>query len=69
MQAESWLRLDAGEYIARGACGEEDEILLTLCLTRSAANRFHPRRILYEMSDDLWELYSTRKAAAEEANV
>lgn len=69
VQAEPWLRLDAEEYISRGACGEEDEILLNLCLTRSAPNRFHPRRILYEMSDDLWELYSTRKAAAEEANV
>lgn len=69
VHAEPWLRLDAGEYISSGACGEGDEILLTLCLTRSAANRFHPRRLLYEMSDDLWELYSTRKSAAEEAHV
>ena len=46
-----------------GRCSEGDEILLTLELTRTSPNRFHPRRIFYEMSDDLWEEYSDKKEA------
>lgn len=64
--AESWLRVEHDEYISMGRCSEEDEILLTLELTRTAPNRFHPRRIFYEMSDDLWEEYSTRVEAESE---
>ncbi len=64
--AEGWLRMEHDEYISMGRCSEDDEILLTLELTRTAANRFHPRRIFYEMSDDLWEEYSARKEAEAE---
>lgn len=64
--AEDWLRVEHDEYISMGRCDEGDEILLTLELTRTAPNRFHPRRIFYEMSDDLWEEYSTRKEAEAE---
>ena len=62
--AESWLHLDREESMARGQCSEGDEILVTMELTRTAPNRFHPRRILYEMSDDLWELYCQHQAGA-----
>lgn len=55
--AEGWLPLNREESMARGVCDEGDEILLDLELIRTASNRFHPRRVLYEMSDDLWELY------------
>lgn len=61
VQAEPWLRLDHDEYISMGRCSEDDEILLSLELTRTAPNRFHPRRLFYEMSDDLWEKYSITK--------
>ena len=64
--AEGWLRMEHDEYISMGRCSEDDEILLTLELTRTAANRFHPRRIFYEMSNDLWEEYSARKEAEAE---
>ena len=62
--AEGWLHLDREESMARGQCSEGDEILVTMELTRTAPNRFHPRRILYEMSDDLWELYCQHRAEA-----
>lgn len=62
--AEGWLHLDREESMARGQCSEGDEILVTMELTRTAPNRFHPRRILYEMSDDLWELYCQHQAEA-----
>ena len=50
-----------------GRCNQGDELLLTLELTRTGPTRFHPRRILYEMSDDLWEVYSDAKEAREAA--
>lgn len=62
--AEGWLHLDREESMARGQCSEGDEILVTMELTRTTPNRFHPRRILYEMSDDLWELYCQHQAEA-----
>lgn len=62
--ADGWLHLDREESMARGQCSEGDEILVTMELTRTAPNRFHPRRILYEMSDDLWELYCQHQAEA-----
>lgn len=58
---EPWLRVEHDEFISMGRCSEGDEILLTLELTPTAANRYHPRRIFYEMSDDLWEEYNERK--------
>lgn len=64
---EPWLRQERDEFISMGRCGEGDEILLTMELTRTAPNRFHPRRILYEMSDDLWDAYSTRKETENKA--
>ena len=58
---DPWLRVEHDEFISMGRCSEGDEILLTLELTPTAANRYHPRRIFYEMSDDLWEEYNERK--------
>ena len=65
---EPWLRMERDEFISMGRCGDGDEILLTLELIRTSPTRFHPRRIFYEMSDDLWEEYSTKKEAQNGAN-
>lgn len=62
--AEGWLPLNREEFMARGECAEGDELLLNLELIRTAPNRFHPRRVLYEMSDDLWELYCQHRDEA-----
>lgn len=62
--AGPWLHLDREESMAYGKCGEGDEILLTLELIRTAPDRFHPRRILYEMSDDLWDVYTQMQSTA-----
>lgn len=62
--AEGWLPLNREEFIARGACAEGDELLLDLELIRTAPNCYHPRRVLYEMSDDLWELYCQHRDEA-----
>ena len=62
--AEGWLPLNREEFIARGTCAEGDELLLDLELIRTAPNCYHPRRVLYEMSDDLWELYCQHRDEA-----
>lgn len=62
--AEGWLPLNREEFITRGACAEGDELMLDLELIRTAPNCYHPRRVLYEMSDDLWELYCQHRDEA-----
>lgn len=59
--AEPWLYKDHDEYISMGTCSQGDELLLSLEFTRTAQTRFHPRRLFYEMSADLWDIYSARK--------
>ena len=68
LEAEPWLRLDHDEYVSMGRCTEGDEILLSLELIPTASNRHHPRRLFYEMSDDLWEKYSDIKESENGAN-
>ena len=59
--AGSFLRFDREEFAASGQCSEGDEILVTMELTRTAPDKYHPRRILYEMSDDLWDLFCQKQ--------
>lgn len=59
--ANSFLRFDREEFAASGQCSEGDEILVTMELTRTAPDKYHPRRILYEMSDDLWDLFCQKQ--------
>lgn len=58
---EPWLRMEHDEYCSMGCCPQGDELLCTLELIRTGPSRFHPRRLFYEMSDDLYEDYTTRK--------
>lgn len=61
LQAENWLSMDHEEFISMASCDEGDEVLINMELISTGSNRFHPRRVFYEMSDDLWELYSTKQ--------
>lgn len=65
LQAEKWLPMDHEEFLSMARCDEGDEILINLELISTGAGRFHPRRVFYEMSDDLYELYSERKETRE----
>lgn len=60
IQAEPWLSMDHQEYISMASCDQGDELFISLELISTGSNRFHPRRVFYEMSDDLWEEYSDR---------
>ncbi len=65
--ASAWLHSDRDEMVAYGQCSEGDEIFLTMELTRTGTDRFHPRRILYEMSDDLWDVYTQLQQSASQS--
>lgn len=66
IQAAPWLSMDHQEYISMASCDQGDELLISLELISTGSNRFHPRRVFYEMSDDLWEEYSDRSEAEAE---
>ena len=66
LQAENWLSIDHEEFISMARCDEGDEVLLNLELISTGASRFHPRRVFYEMSDDLYERYAERKENQEQ---
>ena len=65
LQAEKWIPIDHEEFLSMARCDEGDEVLLNLELISTGASRFHPRRVFYEMSDDLYELYLERKETQE----
>ena len=63
MQAENWLAIDHEEFISMARCDQEDEILIRMELLPTGSHRCCPRRVFYEMSDDLWEEYANRQEA------
>ena len=60
LEMEPWIR---GErcYMTCGTCPEGDEFLVQLFLTRQPGDTYRARRLVYEMSDDLWDIYMDRK--------
>ena len=63
IQAEPWLSVDHEEFISMASCDQGDEILIRMELIPTGSHRFFPRRVFYEMSDELWEEYSNRLEA------
>ena len=60
VQCEPWIRGDRC-YMTCGVCPEEDEFLLQLSLSRQRTDAYRVRRLVYEMSDDLWDIYMDKK--------
>lgn len=60
LEMEPWIR---GErcYMTCGTCPEGEEFLVQLSLTRQPGDTYRVRRLMYEMSDDLWDIYMDRK--------
>ena len=60
LECGPWLPGKHG-YMSCGICPEEDEFYLELSLLRQSQDACRPRRLVYEMSDDLWDIYMDRK--------
>jgi len=61
VSCETWLYWEKDTWAALGTCEEGDEFFVELSVIRHTPNDFRARRLIYEMSDDLWELYQERK--------
>ena len=57
---EPWIRGDRG-YMTCGVCPEdEEEFLFQLWLHHLRDDDYRVRRLVYEMCDDLWDIYQDR---------
>jgi len=62
---EDWLQNGNSTYMAYGLCPEEDEFLLQLTAVKHQLGEYRAKRLFFEMSDDLWDVYMDKKEAAE----
>ena len=60
IRCEGWVQTSGSRCMAVGTCSEGDEFVVFLSRTRTADGRLRASRLIYEMSDDLWDLYQRR---------
>lgn len=65
---EPWLSFDRESCVSCSTCPEGDEFLLHLTVEPSIHGSFRVKRLLFEMSDDWWDLYCDRKDAVSAQN-
>ncbi|HBI64849.1 MAG TPA: hypothetical protein DDX51_07020 [Clostridiales bacterium] len=56
---EEFVPSGTGKTLGYASCPEEDEFLLRLSGFPAAEKGIHVRRMIFEMSDDLWDIYQT----------
>lgn len=61
VSCEAWVPSGRNTHLAYGICPEEDEFLLELSIVHRGDGTFTAKRIIFEMSDDLWDVYMDRK--------
>ncbi len=58
VKGESFAQWDPGSFVSYGACQEEEaEFLLQLRVHKLSPGKYRFQRLLYGVSEDLWELY------------
>lgn len=63
---ENWVHFGHGSFAAYGLCPEEDEFLAQLFPARRR-EAFAYNRMVFELTDDLWDIYLDRKETAQGA--
>ena len=61
VKCEPWISLRGSTHLAYGRCSEEDEFLLQLSVVHHTREEHYAKRILFEVSDDLWDIYMDKK--------
>lgn len=61
VRCEAWIPSGRNSYLAYGICTEEDEFILELSIQHRGDETFTAKRIVFELSDDLWDIYMDRK--------
>ena len=69
VKCEPWLALSGGAPIAYGVCPDGDEFLVQLSIACHQRGEYSAKRIIFEMSDDLWDIYMDKKEALVGATV
>lgn len=59
-----WLSWDRGSFIAKADCPQGDEFLVVLTPCAFRDGRWAPKRLFYELSTDLYDLWADRAAGA-----
>jgi len=57
VRCEEWVRSGNGTWMAYGICEEEDEYLVQLTSEKHQPGEYRAKRLIFEMSDDLWEIW------------
>ena len=63
VKCEPWLALKGGAPIAYGVCPDGDEFLVQLSVSFHQRGEYSVKRMIFEMSDDLWDIYMDKKEA------
>ena len=56
-EGEAWLPWGPDTYMTMAECTQGDEFFLYLEITQHAAGDYRAKLLVYEMTDDLWEVY------------
>ena len=65
VSCEDWVCAGHSTYLGYGLCPEEDEFLVQLTAEFQGSGRHSAKRILFELTDDLWDIYMDKKEAAQ----
>ena len=61
VQCEPWVSLSGVTHLGYGMCPDGDEFLVQLSIVHNGKGEFSTKRIIFEMSDDLWDIYMDKK--------
>ena len=63
IKCEPWISLGGNTHVAYGVCPDGDEFLVQLSVVYHQRREYSTKRIIFEMSDDLWDIYMDKKEA------
>ena len=64
MKCEPWITRGSGTRITYGLCPDDDEFLMQLSIVNHHQGEYSAKRLIFEMNDDLWDIYMDKKEAA-----
>ena len=65
VKCESWIHFGHGTFVAYGICPEEDEFLVQMFSTFHRREDLTAKRLVFELTDDLWDIYLDKKETAQ----
>lgn len=65
VKCESWIHYGHSTFVTYGLCPEEDEFLVQLFPAYHAREALTAKRLVFELTDDLWDIYLDKKETAQ----